>query len=388
MPRFVNMLNNGLTKHGHQVQVFQPEPVAYKLPSPSFFKKWLGYIDQFILFPAYVKKQLAHLPNNTLFVFTDHALGPWVPLVKGRFAVVHCHDFLAQLSSEGRISENRTGFTGRLYQRYIRNGYRQGQNFISVSNKTREDLHAFLGFVPRLSTVIYNGLNQVCEVTPTLNARQALAKKINLSVQDGYLLHVGGNDWYKNRIGVIEIYNAWRKVSKVTLPLILIGTPPNNSVLEVYHQSAYKNYIHFITGLEDKYVRLAYSGAVALLFPSLAEGFGWPIAEAMACGCLVITTDEPPMNEVAADAALLIPRKTDANIDKWISAGVSAIDEIINLPGQQRQQAVEKGLLNAQRFNTQKAIDAIEEIYESIVVDATHKTPNHQPGQRKVSVSR
>ena len=52
-----------------------------------------------------------------------------------------------------------------------------------------------------------------------------------------------------------------------------------------------------------------YQGAFCYVFPSLYEGFGWPIVEAMASGSLVITTDEDPMKEVAGDAGFYIPKK-------------------------------------------------------------------------------
>ena len=60
--------------------------------------------------------------------------------------------------------------------------------------------------------------------------------------------------------------------------------------------------------VEDDILVSAYQGACFLIFPSLMEGFGWPVVEAMASGCPVITTGEPPMNEVGGDAAIYISR--------------------------------------------------------------------------------
>src|ERR1700723_3377469 len=59
-------------------------------------------------------------------------------------------------------------------------------------------------------------------------------------------------------------------------------------------------------GLSNEHLQVLYSCALATLFPSLEEGFGWPILEAQACGCPVVNTDRRPMNEVAGDAAILI----------------------------------------------------------------------------------
>src|SRR5690606_6417880 len=134
-------------------------------------------------------------------------------------------------------------------------------------------------------------------------------EETSLDLKEGYILHVGGNDWYKNRGGVIEIYNAWRSGGGGKVPLLLVGNAPDKKILDAYSRSKYKSEIHFLTDKDDEFVRLAYCGALVLLFPSLEEGFGWPIAEAMASGCGVITTGEAPMTEVAGSAGFLIPRR-------------------------------------------------------------------------------
>ena len=130
MPRFASLLSTGMQKLGHEIELWFPKPVFYSLPAPGFIKKWLGYIDQYVVFPLKVKQKIKKEAADTLFVFTDQALGPWVPLVKHRPHVIHCHDFLAQRSALGEILENPTGLTGKLYQKFIFRGYSQGENFI------------------------------------------------------------------------------------------------------------------------------------------------------------------------------------------------------------------------------------------------------------------
>ena len=80
-------------------------------------------MDQYIVFPIEVKLKLLNCSKETLFVFADNALGPWVPLVKNRYHVMHCHDFLAQQSAFGLLQENKTGVTGKYYQKFICLGY-------------------------------------------------------------------------------------------------------------------------------------------------------------------------------------------------------------------------------------------------------------------------
>src|SRR5690349_7566909 len=98
------------------------------------------------------------------------------------------------------------------------------------------------------------------------------------------------------------MYDAWCRTTSNPLPLLLIGLPPSEPIRTAYEASPYKSDIHLISNADNKIVNMAYSAATVFLFPSKAEGFGWPVAEAMCSGCPVITTDEAPMTEVAGGA--------------------------------------------------------------------------------------
>ncbi|MFC5412539.1 glycosyltransferase [Larkinella bovis] len=369
MPRFARMLSDGMKRLGHTVEFWSPKPTFYSLDAPPFCKKWLGYMDQFILFPWRVRKQLKRCSANTLFVFADQALGPWVPLVASRPHVIHCHDFLAQRSALGEISENPTSWTGKRYQAYIRQGYRQGRNFISISMKTQADLHQFLNTVPACSEVVYNGVNSIFKPGDSQRSRAILGEKIAVDLSGGYLLHVGGNDWYKNRKGVIRIYDAWRQQYRRNLPLVLIGPKPSDDSLQLVEKSVFKNDIHFLTDVDDQLLLHAYRGALLFLFPSLAEGFGWPIAEAMACGCRVLTTGEAPMTEVAGKAAAFISRmpQSEAGKPQWVTEGAQAIEKILAESAEQRQAFIDEGFETIKRYDSEKTTARIEKIYTTVL---------------------
>lgn len=369
MPRFANWLNEEMAQRGHTVNIWKPEPFFYRLPLPSSFKKWLGYIDQYIVFPVIVRLKLLNELKDTLFVITDHALGPWVPLIAKRPHVIHCHDFLAQYSALGKIPENPTGWSGVQYQAFIRRGYKQGKYFVSVSEKTREDLHDLLKTKPVLSEVVYNGLTQVFSPSDHSIARDLLGQKYGLDVSKGFLLHVGGNQWYKNRVGVLKLYIAWRNQYAQQLPLLMIGQSPTDDMVEIRQAATWAKDIHFLTGVPDADVQLAYASASVFLFPSLAEGFGWPIAEAMASGCPVVTTALPPMTEVAGTAAFLLPiyPYDPIKADEWAVNGAKLINHILQLSAEDRKHKIEQGLKNAERFNSNNAIDKIEKIYKKVL---------------------
>jgi glycosyltransferase involved in cell wall biosynthesis len=369
MPRYAEMLYNGMKARGHEVKMLMPLPFFINLPAPKAVKKWLGYIDQYVAFPVQIRKLVKKASSDTLFVFTDHALGPWVPLVVNRKHIIHCHDFMAQRSAMNLIPENPISWTGKKYQAYIKQGYCKGRNFISVSKKTQTELHELLPKLPVSSVVVYNGLNYPFKNIAPIEARERLSRKTGLPLQDGFILHVGGNQWYKNRKGVVSIYSEWRGISDKSYPLLLVGEEPDNNLITFCQSTSYNNEIYFVATLNNAEVNDAYSGALVFLFPSLDEGFGWPIAEAMAAGCPVITTDKAPMTEVGGDAAILISRMPIAKQEieiEWAGEGAAAIEEIVMLTEGERAELIRQGVANAERFNPELALECIEKVYEAV----------------------
>jgi len=81
MRRFARMLEQAYLARGHKVQVWSPKAGVCKWVPCRRLAKLAGYVDQHLLFPLWMRKQLKVQPPDTLFVFCDQALGPWVPLV-------------------------------------------------------------------------------------------------------------------------------------------------------------------------------------------------------------------------------------------------------------------------------------------------------------------
>src|SRR5690606_24716963 len=151
-------------------------------------------------------------------------------------------------------------------------------------------------------------------------------------------------------------------------PLLLVGKTPDRRTKDRWMSSPYKSDVCWAENLPDRLLCDAYAGANVLLFPSLAEGFGWPIAEAMACGCPVITTNAPPMTEVAGNAGFLIPSMPDSSAEVRIWAGEVAqtLNTVLNLEPHVRARVVRTGLANAKRFDTERSLDRIEAFYQSV----------------------
>jgi glycosyltransferase involved in cell wall biosynthesis len=131
-----------------------------------------------------------------------------------------------------------------------------------------------------------------------------------------------------------------------------------NAIFERVQQLGLTNQVVFTGYVEDRDKPALLSGALAYVFPSLYEGFGLPILEAMACGTPVLTSNISSLPEVAGEAALLIDPH---NVDE-IAAGLTQLITNPNL----RRQLVEQGYQQIQKFSWQKAAMQVFELLEKI----------------------
>jgi len=369
---FARMLLAAYRARGHQVELRQPRAVVHQRVPAGRLSKWAGYVDQYLLFPREMRAAMRHDAADTLYVFCDQALGPWIPHAAHRPHVVHCHDLLALRSALGDIPENPTSATGRVYQRYIRGGFRRARHFISISQKSRADLHHFGGVTPVTSEVVYNGLNHPYHPLPHAVALQVLRQAGLPADERRCLLHVGGGQWYKNSAGVVRLYASYvhsaLREGATPLPLWMLSPPPGAAVQEALSHVPPQGTVRFLSGLGNDVVQALYSHAEALLFPSLAEGFGWPIVEALACGCPVITTGDAPMTEVGGDAAVYLPRLARPEaLGDWAQAGARVLATVLKRPADERERASAAGQRWAARFAADAAIDNYLSVYRRVL---------------------
>jgi Glycosyltransferase len=113
--------------------------------------------------------------------------------------------------------------------------------------------------------------------------------------------------------------------------------------------------VHDCVDISNDSLCALYTSAEALLFPSLQEGFGWPIVEAQACGCPVITTHLPPMNVISGDAGIHIDPTNPEEAAKIIVKGL-----------RKRHQIVAKGLSQSAEYSSDTMISEYLRIYETL----------------------
>lgn len=373
MPRFARMVGEAMRQRGHEVDYWAPQGRCHARFQGTRLEKWAGYVDQYVLFPLAVKRRLRLADPSTLFVFCDQALGPWVPLVKNRPHVVHAHDLLALRSAMGLIPQNPTSWSGRLYQHYIRWGFQQARHFISVSKRTQQELTQYGQAKPDTSTVVYNGLNHPYQaMAPDVALRTLQSAK--LPVDDrGMILHVGGDQWYKNTAGVIHVYAQYvlvcERAGHQALPLLMVSPHPTRAdVLAALKTVPASGLVHFCQGVDNNVLQAAYAMAKAFLFPSLAEGFGWPIIESQICGCPVITTHDAPMSEIGGPGAYYLPLLgADDDIVQWAMQGAKTLNQVLSDGCSDRAQTDrEQRIAWAKHFTAEQALQGYEDVYRGV----------------------
>lgn len=366
MRAFADQIAAGLRARGYKVrELTAPVFLGGLLPRSHPAAKWLGYVDQFLIFPPWLRLQAGSLPPDSLCVLSDQALGPWCPWLGGRPHMVHTHDLLALEAAMRLQPFHHLSRTGRWYQRWIRWGFRHALCFLSVSAATQEALKPHLTRRPLYSAVLYNQLPSRFVVLPGDKALNAVVSALPAIGHGQFLFHIGST-WYKNRLGVLHI---WGHLHRLGLNIHLIMTGSTDPTMQAFlrRHPNLSPWLHVLDRPDDHLVVALYNSAAALLFPSHAEGFGWPILEALACGCPVITTDRAPMTEVGGEAAEYIPAAPapPEPLDGWALKAAHQVANLLTRHPVEQNRIRKIGLAQARRFPDSAAwLDQLEAHYQ------------------------
>ena len=368
MLRFAGLLESELRKAGVGVDVIRPDPYFGRLKQGGTgLGKWLGYIDKFLIFPFALIRKVRRMRGGDFVVhICDHSNAFYTRWLEGTPHLVTCNDMLAIRSARGDFPGHVTGFTGKCLQRWIYNGLVRAMRITCISQATMLDLLCLPGISPGKVDVTYMGLNHPYTPMPRVEALARVEKLLGGGVP--YLLHVGGNQWYKNRTGVLAIYAALDEAVRPP-KLVMVGPAFDREMNEFMdrHPETAANVISF-TAVDNETLRALYSAAELLLFPSLEEGFGWPIVEAQACGCRVATTQKTPMTEAGGDAAFYLAEQGNGCvISEWAEAAARVVRSALEQDEAGRAEMVARGLQNAERFTAAAMAQRYLAIYRELL---------------------
>ena len=178
------------------------------------------------------------------------------------------------------------------------------QHIIAISQFTKHRIVDRLGVRPEKVTVIPNGVDE--RFSPrTPEEIQAVRRSLGINAP-AYILYVGSLEPRKN---LRRLLQAWARVQPslaAEVELVVAGAKGSSRVFESARLDLLPPRVQFTGYVSDEQLPCLYSGALALVYPSLYEGFGLPPLEAMACGTPVVTSNGTSLPEVAAGVAVLV----------------------------------------------------------------------------------
>ncbi|MFH0984237.1 MAG: glycosyltransferase family 1 protein [Candidatus Omnitrophota bacterium] len=279
-----------------------------------------------------------------------------VPLLKGKTRlVVTIHDIIHWLFRKQFLSPLQTAYAGFMLKRAVTSA----EQIIAVSQHTKNDLVEHFQAPAQKITVIHEGVEESCREIPPSElgpAFEVLRKKYG--VPQDFFLYVGLMKPHKNVLMLTRIFRGLKETGQVRASLVLIGRkdkryPPGYQDLASLNSTGG---IFYLPTIEAQELKIFYNQALALVHPSLYEGFGLTLLEAMQSGTPVLTTNSSSIPEVVGDAAL----RFDATDEKALRDALVRLDQDVPL----RESLRLKGLERVKLFSWKEMARKTAEVYE------------------------
>jgi glycosyltransferase involved in cell wall biosynthesis len=294
----------------------------------------------------------AFIGRVALYHATDFTLPPTLPGVRTLLTV---HDL-----SFARAPETTTPVLKAYLDKVVPRSVRRATHVLADSQATKDDLVELYGTPPGKVTVLLGGVNPEFAPVTDMTARKAVRQRYNIP-ENPFIFSIGTVQPRKNHARLIEALAALGPEYQ-DVHLVITG---GRGWLEGPIYQSVKDYglagrVHFTGFAQDHDLPALYAEARCLAYPSLYEGIGLPVLEAMACGIPVITSNISSMPEVAGDSALLIdPYDVDALTDALRRL---LTDEAL------RADLIQRGFDQAAYFTWDRAAQQLREIYRRILI--------------------
>lgn len=332
----------------NQYTLYSNEPIVRKIEAGNFKEKILNFpkLWSYLRFPFEFtnnKYDLLFVPKETL------------PPIKRPKTVVTCFDLM------GLMFANRIAMDGKIHFWFAVNyALKRADRILAISESTKQDILDACKISPDKVIVTPLGYDSHLYKPDSDEEAQFVLKK-KYGIKERYIINTSSLLWYrKNLTTLIKAFHLSLSKSSVNYQLVITGK----------RGESYDEITALIDslGLAKKVILTSYipasdmpvllNGAEALVFPSLHEGFGLPIVEAMACGCPVITSNVSSMPEVLGDAGILVdPHSVDE-----IS---NAITKVFFDPSLRERMSI-KGLERAKMFSWERTARETLKVFESL----------------------
>ena len=286
-----------------------------------------------------------------------HCTANTAPLFCKTPMIITVHDviYLESINFSGSAYQN----FGNLYRLLIvPRVVKKAELIITVSEFEKENISKRLRVPENKVRVVHNGVNPLFR--HIINQDELNTFRLKYTLPEKYILHIGNTEPRKNTLGVLKAYQLYQQKFKHALPLVISNCKADYiaSLLKQINAETLISNIQVLGYLPFTDIPYLYNQAYIFLYPSFREGFGMPVAESMACGTPVITSNTSSLPEVAGDAAILI---NPGSIDEIFNA-ILHLTEDEGLYSQKKK----AGFENAKRFSWQKVAEKTITIYNEL----------------------
>jgi glycosyltransferase involved in cell wall biosynthesis len=274
-------------------------------------------LNRMLLYPARVRREVSG--RFDLYHLVDHSYAQLTLDLPAASTIVTCHD-VDTFRSLIEPAQDPRPLWFRLMTRRILRGLRRAARVVCSSNATRDDLVHFGLVDPSRVRVVPNGIDPAFLRPPPPPAVRHAAGLLDGSRETLDILHVG-NDIPRKRLDLaIEIVSALRSRG-LPVRLVRVGSPMRTATRARARALGTSGFVE-LPFLDRDVLSAVYRRCALLLFPSVREGYGLPVVEALAAGGRVIASDIPALRESSGGYATLV---ASDRVPDWVAAVESVL---------------------------------------------------------------
>jgi len=239
---------------------------------------------------------------------------------------------------------------------------RRASRVLTISEHSKRDIVKFYKIPEEKVIVTYNGVSEDFHPIMEKDTIKDTLKKYGVNGE--YILFVGRLEPRKNLPRLVLAFHELKKYKKIKQKLVIVGMKyyRYEETLKAVNDLGLHDEVIFTGGAEDADLPIIYNGASLFVYPSIAEGFGLPPLEAMACGIPVISSNTSSLPEIIGDAGILVdPYKTEDL--------VKAMYEVLSNKNLQEKMKTE-GLKRARRFSWEQTARKTLEVYHEVYMES------------------
>ncbi len=303
--------------------------------------------------PTVVRRFKAHLLHGLAFV---------TPVWNASIPhVVTVHDL-----SFVRFPETLPAWKARYLRWFTRRSLKQAARIIAVSHSTRRDILQWLNLRPERVVAVHNGVESRFRPLP---AEKVATWRARRGLPERFVLYLGTLQPRKNLETLVRAFARWRqRGGPYTRDVVLVLAGARGWFYEhlfrLVKDLGLDRYVLFPGYVPAEDLPWWYNAATVFAYPSLFEGFGLPVLEAMACGTPVLVANTSSLPEIVGDAGCLLPPQ---DVDAW----ANALHDVMTLPEKRREMA-EQGLARAGMFSWERTAQQTLAVYQD-VLESVHE---------------